>query len=167
MHQGDFSGEMWWCCGKFGKDQLGCKYSSHESKDDNSGDEDNAQNYDNKNGKYSRCICCKQVGHTIDDCTRDPNLKTNAKANEDILRIQRMKDYRKLFADSVVQTTHLLKKSVMVPIKYDDDGSTDQADAYGPFMRGIMEFDDYNYSIHNPYVLIEDPKDIEESLPKT
>ena len=25
-------------------------------------------------------------------------------------------------------------------------------------MRGVMEFDDYNYDIHNPYVLVEDPK---------
>ena len=25
-------------------------------------------------------------------------------------------------------------------------------------MRGVMEFDDYNYSVHNPYVLVEDPK---------
>lgn len=39
IHQGDYSGEMWWCCGKVSKDALGCKYNSHESKDDNSGDE--------------------------------------------------------------------------------------------------------------------------------
>jgi len=69
-----------------------------------------------------------------------------------------MKDFRKLFADSMVQTTHLLKKSVMIPIKYDDDGNVDEADAYNPFMRGVMEFDDYNYTMHNPYVLVEDPK---------
>lgn len=25
-------------------------------------------------------------------------------------------------------------------------------------MRGVMEFDDFNYAVHNPYVLIEDPK---------
>ena len=77
-----------------------------------------------------------------------------------------MKDCRKLFADSIVQTTHLLKKSVMIPIKYDDEGKAEGQDAYGPFMRGAMEFDDYNYSIHNPYVLVEDPKDAEDHLPK-
>ena len=41
-------------------------------------------------------------------------------------RIQKMKDFRKLFADSIVQTTHLLKKQVMIPIKYDDDGNIEE-----------------------------------------
>jgi len=50
----------------------------------------------------------------------------------------------------------------MVPIKYDDDGNIEEvAHAYNPFMRGVMEFDDYNYAIHNPYVLVEDPRVIE------
>ena len=54
---------------------------------------------------------------------------------------------------------YLLKKSVMIPVKYDDDGNIEEvANAYNPFMRGVMEFDDYNYTHHNPYVLVEDPK---------
>lgn len=78
---------MWWCCGKFGKDQLGCRYSSHESKDDDD-DEENAEDpYGNKDNKRVRCACCKEFGHNIDECIRDPNIKTNAKANEDFLRI--------------------------------------------------------------------------------
>lgn len=32
---------MWWCCGKSSKDQPGCKYSKHESKDDEEEDMDN------------------------------------------------------------------------------------------------------------------------------
>ena len=59
------------------------------------------------------------------DCARDPNIKTNAKADEEFIRITQMKDCRKLFADSIVQTTHLLKKSVMIPIKYDDEGKAE------------------------------------------
>ena len=34
MHLGEWSGEIWWCCGKDNKDQPGCKYSKHESKED-------------------------------------------------------------------------------------------------------------------------------------
>ena len=95
----------------------------------------------------------------INDCTRDPNLKTGAKADTEFDRIQKMKDFRKLYADSIVQTTHLLKKAVMIPIKYDDEGNQEEVShAYNPFMRGVMEFDDYNYALHNPYVLVEDPK---------
>merc|ERR1712072_855491 len=33
-HSSDFGGEMWWCCGKLGKDAVGCKFAKHESKDD-------------------------------------------------------------------------------------------------------------------------------------
>ena len=46
----------------------------------------------------------------------------------------------------------------MIPMKYDEDDNLIEVDAYNPFMRGIMEFDDYNYAVHNPYVLVEDPK---------
>lgn len=70
-----------------------------------------------------------------------------------------MKDFRKLYADSIYQTTHLLKKAVMIPIRYDEDGNQEEViHAYNPFMRGVMEFDDYNYAYHNQYVLVEDPK---------
>ena len=158
-HYGSYSGEMWWCCGKFGKDQLGCRYSAHESKDDEEDEENpDAGDGDIKNDKYVRCTCCKEIGHSIDDCTRDPNIKTGLKAEQEFERIQRMKDFRKLFADSIVQTTQMLKKSIKVPVKYDEDDNLVEVHAYTPFMRGVMEFDDYNYTLHNPFVLIEDPK---------
>lgn len=164
-HQSDYSGEMWWCCGKPGKEQQGCKYQSHESKDDDDEDMEDEKAGDKKaNKNYVRCSCCKEVGHTIDDCIRDPNIKTGVKADVEFERIQKMKDFRKLYADSIVQTTHMLKKSVMVPIKYDEEGNQeDVGHAYNPFMRGVMEFDDYNYAVHNPYVLVEDPKYAEEA----
>lgn len=34
-HQSEWGGEMWWCCGKRGKEQPGCKFSKHETKDIN------------------------------------------------------------------------------------------------------------------------------------
>ena len=37
-HQSEWGGEMWWCCGKRGKEQPGCKYSKHESKDEDEDD---------------------------------------------------------------------------------------------------------------------------------
>jgi len=47
----------------------------------------------------------------------------------------------------------------MIPIKFDEDDNQEEVGhAYNPFMRGVMEFDDYNYACHNPYVLVEDPK---------
>ena len=111
---------MWWCCGKPGKDQPGCKFSQHESKDDDDEEmEADQENDKDKSKKYMRCLCCKELGHSVEECTRDPNIKTNAKADEEFERIQKMKDYRKLFADSIVQTTSMLKRAVMIPIVVD------------------------------------------------
>jgi len=54
------------------------------------------------------------MGHMIDDCPRDPNYKTKANANEEVERIMKLKDYRKLFAETAVMTTHMLKKCIKV-----------------------------------------------------
>ena len=32
-HRSEFGGVIWWCCGKKNKDDPGCKFSQHESKD--------------------------------------------------------------------------------------------------------------------------------------
>ena len=46
----------------------------------------------------------------------------------------------------------------MVPINSDEDGNiTEPINIQHPFMRGIMNFDDYNYKNFNDYVLIEEP----------
>lgn len=51
-----------------------------------------------------------------------------------------------MHADTIVNTTHFFKKSVMVPLKEDDDGNQfEPQNTAHPFMRGIMKFDDYNY----------------------
>ena len=38
-HKSEYGGEMWWCCGKKGKDSPGCKFSKHECKDDEDSDD--------------------------------------------------------------------------------------------------------------------------------
>jgi hypothetical protein len=85
-HAYDYGGEIWWCCGKRGKEQLGCKFNKHFSKDDDEEEEDtNKEKVRNKNMKYSRCNCCKELGHVIDDCPRDPNIRTKvADIDEDL-----------------------------------------------------------------------------------
>jgi len=39
-HQSEYGGVMWWCCGKKGKDEPGCKFAQHQHKDDNDMDLD-------------------------------------------------------------------------------------------------------------------------------
>ena len=71
--------------------------------------------------RLMRCICCREMGHSIENCTRDPNFKTNRPSGADLERIQKIKTFKKLHADTMINTTHFIKKSVMVPIKQDED----------------------------------------------
>ena len=49
-------------------------------------------------------MSCREYGHLISNCTRDPNLKTVAMAQyeNDMRRIVKLKDFRKLYADTAV-----------------------------------------------------------------
>ncbi len=51
----------------------------------------------------------------------------------------------------------------MVPIKYDEEGRIQEPNnPEHPFMRGIMNFDDYSYTQFNSYVLIAEPHESEK-----
>jgi len=66
-HRSDFGGEVWWCCGRRGKDQPGCKFAKHEGKDDEEEDEEAGEDKGkNKQLKYMRCNCCREFGHAIE-----------------------------------------------------------------------------------------------------
>lgn len=150
---------MWWCCGKRGREQPGCKFAKHECKEDDDDDNDRRGDGQGRNQKYVRCTCCKELGHTIEECTRDPNFRTNHEVAKDQQRINKIRDFRKLHADTVVNTTHFIKKSIMIPLAVDDEGhQCEPQNLNHPFMRGIMQFDDYNYKQYNSFVLIEEPK---------
>ena len=55
------------------------------------------------------------MGHKIEQCPRDPNFKTNNDPEDEYERIQRIKDFRKLFSDTMIMTTHFLKRCIKVP----------------------------------------------------
>ena len=57
------------------------------------------------------------------------------------------------FSDTLVQTTHLLKKCVLVP------NSDNQKKTQTSFKRGVMDFEDFNYSLYNQYILVEKKSD--------
>ena len=100
-HKSQWSGEMWWCCGKRTKEAAGCLISKHELRRD---DEDETEAKEDSLS-LMRCVCCKDKGHSIENCPRDPNLKTNEDPKEEILRLQNTKDFRLVFAETVQQTT--------------------------------------------------------------
>jgi hypothetical protein len=80
-HRSEYSGEMWWCCGKLSKDALGCKFSKHLSKDE---DEIDGLGQNEQAPLLQKCSCCKQTGHTAEECERDPNLLTRKRSSTQI-----------------------------------------------------------------------------------
>jgi hypothetical protein len=52
----------------------------HETKEDEKDDEEDKRTAAEKEKmlRYVRCICCKEIGHRIEHCTRDPNFRTNS-----------------------------------------------------------------------------------------
>jgi hypothetical protein len=54
--------------------------------------------------KRMKCFCCKENGHTANDCQRDPNIRTNLEAIDEMARIDKFKEYKKLNSDSFLFT---------------------------------------------------------------
>lgn len=80
-------------------------------------DDDKQDHGAQKNLKQQRCLCCKQIGHSIEQCERDPNMKTiNNKEDmeSEFQRVTQLKDFRKLFPDTQIATTIFLKKCIKV-----------------------------------------------------
>lgn len=94
-------GPMYWCCGKEIVSAPGCRQSRHVSGDNE--DDDQVEKYDrdgNQNLANTKCMSCKEVGHSIEDCPRDPNIKRKGNAEKEIERIAKIQDFRKLHADT-------------------------------------------------------------------
>lgn len=66
---------------------------------------------------------------------------TKVKVEDEAARLMHMHVKKKVHADTIVATTHFIKKAVIVPNGYESDSATVDR----PFARGIMAFDDYNY----------------------
>lgn len=142
---------MWWCCGKTTKDAPGCKYSKHyckEDEDEVEGGENGTSNGQaaENNGKKTniRCLCCKEKGHTVDECLRDPNIRTQQDVFQEEKRIAKSKSFRKLLSDSLGMTSKLFKGLIRRQA-----GSNE----LNPFSKGAMCFDDYSYKYFNEHVL--------------
>ena len=76
-HHSEFSGEMWWCCGKVTKEALGCKYRKHISRNENEEDEVEAIGDNDDYFSKIKCNCCHQMGHRELNCPNDPNFRTS------------------------------------------------------------------------------------------
>ena len=51
-----------------------------------------------------RCCCCKETDHVVEDCPRDPNIKTNKCIDSEYKRVSKTTENKILFSETNVQT---------------------------------------------------------------
>lgn len=104
----------------------------------------------------------------MNECQRDPNIKTKEDPRDDIRRILQIRDYKKLFVDTAVTTTHFLKNCVRVR-KFTELSNSEklmemsEGDVKNQLLkenqtackRGAMNFEDFCYEMYNQYILID------------
>lgn len=49
-------------------------------------------------------MCCKQKGHSVEECPRDPNIKTSKDMDSEVERLGNCKDFKTVFAETTTQT---------------------------------------------------------------
>ena len=112
VHASQYSGSMWWCCGKAHASDAGCQQGPHEPlADPTDEDPEDAATC----AARLKCICCKERGHLSEDCPQEPNIRTTWNLQGEHLRVSRIQSLRKLFAETNVATTQFLKTCVKVP----------------------------------------------------
>ncbi|CAG9333621.1 unnamed protein product [Blepharisma stoltei] len=100
-HSGQFNGEMYWCCGRKGKEALGCQTSKHVSKEDE--DEEAAKEKEDDKFKQgtAKCSSCKEIGHRAHECPKDPNIRSALDAVDEIDRIDGIKSRKKANVNNI------------------------------------------------------------------
>jgi predicted nucleic acid-binding Zn-ribbon protein len=91
VHLSDFSGEMWWCCGKTHANAPGCKTGKHLQKLDDFEEEAAVSGV--------RCSVrtmqsCREVGHLPKDCPKDPNIRSAGVVPAELQRIHALTQRR-------------------------------------------------------------------------
>jgi uncharacterized coiled-coil DUF342 family protein len=108
VHTGAYSGEMYWCCGKKGKDATGCQSSKHVGKEEDEKDGFGPNEDDKLKYASIKCSSCKEIGHKAHECPKDPNIQGGNDPEEDIKRIEEIKNRKKANAMNIVVNQKLM-----------------------------------------------------------
>ena len=91
-HTNKWNGSIYFCCGQTKEKALGCQYSKHISKEE---EEEEIQKT-----KKSWCSSCRQHGHSLEDCPKDPNVKGNSDSiREELSRVGTIKTIKERIKD--------------------------------------------------------------------
>ena len=106
-HLGKFSGQMYWCCGRNGREALGCYVSKHEPKNEEEEDGRLEGVYNPNDGAI--CSSCRQIGHKAHECLRDPNVRSGQDPFDEDIRIDGIRKKKKVNADNADTQIRLMK----------------------------------------------------------
>ena len=127
---------MWWCCGKTKESAPGCLFRKHVCKEED-GD------LDSEKGKFKqkrlKCTACRELGHLIAECPRDPNIKTNKDPEEEMKRITTRITKPSDNFEAQKLTQNMLKRLTLLGNER--------------LMLNMLTFDDYNYEAYNKKLL--------------
>jgi len=92
LHKSEFGGQIWWCCGKEGKDAVGCQLRKHVPNND----EDRLIEQPTDKVKSKICMSCKETGHLASECPKDPNPMSKIESfQREATRLQMTKKKKK------------------------------------------------------------------------
>ena len=78
-------------------------------------------------------------------------------------RVRFLAKVKKHNANTSIQTTHFLKKCAI--IKSESSNSSGK-EIDNPFKRGALTFDDYNYKMFNPFILVKNSGETRKQIMK-
>ena len=90
-HQGEFAEGVWWCCGKQGKEAVGCRVGQHVSKEE---EEEGTEQQDRDKETLLMCASCREYGHRAPQCPKDPNYRSRYDIAEESLRLDKISTFK-------------------------------------------------------------------------
>ena len=159
-HMSLIHNNIFWCCGKEGKEAPGCIISRHLSKLDSEPPDATS------NIKF--CAGCKDSGHSISNCPRDPNIKTLAESSEDLKRVEKLNLSKRRM--SVIELSTLSEKRILSGIEekmigsdfikeFDSDEELDELN--GVFFGDVLEIKE-ELGVESGFKWLEGLYDIEK-----
>ena len=98
--------QIYWCCGKKGREAEGCVISKHEAREDDEDDKDKEEDLLGFN--YALCTSCREIGHKAHECPKDPNIRSASDPTEDMDRIEEIKARKKANINNIEVSQKLM-----------------------------------------------------------
>jgi hypothetical protein len=94
-HPGEWSGQIYWCCGKSKKEAPGCVKSKHVP--------DNEEEIIEKSEIEEICLSCKKTGHSFKTCPKDPNhsIRKGRSKSQTVLQVRPRKSLKRRPFDEI------------------------------------------------------------------